>query len=53
MIGTPGTGAIGTLVERTSRFVMLLHLPNGQTSEQVLAAIQETLPALPDHCDGP
>lgn len=49
IIGTPGTGAIGTLVERSSRFVMLLHLPNGHTGEQVLAAIQETLPALPAH----
>lgn len=47
IIGTPGTGAIGTLVERSSRFVMLLHLPNGHTGEQVLAAIQETLPTLP------
>jgi IS30 family transposase len=49
IIGTPGTGAIGTLVERSSRFVMLLHLPNGHTGEQVLAAIQETLPTLPAH----
>ncbi|WP_442542884.1 IS30 family transposase [Arthrobacter sp. KN11-1C] len=48
IIGTPGTGAIGTLVERTSRFVMLLHLPNGHTGEQVLAAIQDTLPTLPE-----
>jgi IS30 family transposase len=47
IIGTPGTGAIGTLVERSSRFVMLLHLPNGHTGEQVLAAIEETLPTLP------
>ncbi|MDQ0100379.1 IS30 family transposase [Arthrobacter bambusae] len=47
IIGNPGTGAIGTLVERTSRFVILLHLPNGHTGEQVLAAIQETLPTLP------
>ena len=47
IIGTPGTGAIGTLVERQSRFVMLLHLPNGHTGEQVLAAIEETLPTLP------
>jgi IS30 family transposase len=47
IIGTPGTGAIGTLVERTSRFVMLLHLPNGHTGEQVLEAIQESLPTLP------
>ncbi|MDQ0865799.1 IS30 family transposase [Arthrobacter globiformis] len=36
-------------MERTSRFVMLLHLPNGHTGEQVLAAIQETLPTLPAH----
>ncbi|CAN7220552.1 IS30 family transposase [Arthrobacter sp. LjRoot14] len=47
IIGTPGTGAIGTLVERRSRFVMLLHLPNGHTGEQVLAAIEENLPTLP------
>lgn len=47
IIGTPGIGAIGTLVERSSRFVMLLHLPNGHTGEQILTAIQETLPTLP------
>lgn len=47
IIGTPGAGAIGTLVERSSRFVMLLHLPNGHTGEQVLAAIEATLPTLP------
>ena len=30
---------IGTLVERSSRYVMLLHLPHGRTAEDVRAAL--------------
>ena len=48
IIGKEGKSAIGTLVERTSRFVMLLHLPNGHTAQDVAQAIQDTLPALPE-----
>lgn len=29
VVGKDGRTAVGTLVERTTRFVMLLHLPDG------------------------
>jgi transposase, IS30 family len=49
IIGKAGSSAIGTLVERTTRFVMLLHLPNGHGAVEVehamLAAIEQ-MPAL-------
>ena len=40
--------AVGTLVERSTRFVMLLHLPDGHTAEKVrdaMTAAVQTLPA--------
>jgi transposase, IS30 family len=46
IIGT-GTSAIGTLVERASRFVMLLHLPAGHGTAQVAAAMTEVMGTLP------
>jgi transposase, IS30 family len=33
IIGKGGRSAIGTLVERSSCYVMLLHLPHGRTAE--------------------
>jgi IS30 family transposase len=39
--------AIGTLVERSTRFVMLLHLPDGHGAEEVQAAMLETMSHLP------
>ena len=39
--------AIGTLVERTTRFVMLLHLPQGQNAFAVRDAITSTIGTLP------
>jgi len=39
--------AIGTVVERSTRFVMLLHLPDGHTAEAVQDAIVAKMAALP------
>jgi IS30 family transposase len=49
IIGKANASAIGTLVERTTGYIMLLHLPNGYKPEQfapVLAAKIKTLPKL-------
>ena len=48
--GTGNRSAIGTLVERTTRFTILLHLPDGHDAEHVHDAIiskMRSLPALP------
>ena len=49
IIGTGNKSAIGTLVERTTRFVMLLHLPNGYAAEHVAAAMRTKITTLPEH----
>jgi len=49
MGGTASNSAIGTLVERTTRFVMLLHLPDGHTAEAVQDAIIAKITELPEH----
>ena len=41
--------AIGTLVERHSRYVMLFPLPGGNTAESVRTALAETIQQLPEH----
>jgi IS30 family transposase len=41
--------AIGTLVERWSRYVMLFSLPEGNTAEAVRVALAETVQRLPEH----
>lgn len=41
--------AIGTLVERSTRFTILLPLPAGHGSEAVAAAMIEAMRELPDH----
>jgi IS30 family transposase len=47
IIGKGGKSAIGTLVERSSRYVMLLHLPHGRTAEDVRAALTRQVSKLP------
>jgi transposase, IS30 family len=42
-----GNSAIVTLVERSSRFVILIRLPNGRSSEAVLAALKRRVVTLP------
>ena len=49
IIGKDGNSAIGTLVERATRYVMLLHLPEGRTAQQVRDALVETVRTLPAH----
>ena len=48
IMGKNGKSAIGTLVERSTRFVMLLHLPNGHSPAQVEQAIIGATQKLPD-----
>ncbi|PVD04472.1 IS30 family transposase [Streptomyces sp. CS014] len=49
IIGKDNGSAIGTLVERATRYVMLVHLPDGRSAEQVRDALQETVQHLPAH----
>ena len=47
IIGKNGKSAIGTLVERTTRFVMLLHLPGAHGAEEVRDAMLSAMQGLP------
>lgn len=49
IIGARGASAIGTLVERSTRFTILLHLPGDHTADTVAAAMLEAMGKLPDH----
>ena len=42
-----GMSAVATLVERSSRFVLLVGLPNGHTADVVAAALADKMTALP------
>ena len=48
LMGKQGKSAIGTLVERSTRFVMLFPLTNGRTAEQVRVAMSEVIKTLPE-----
>ena len=48
-MGSACRSAIGTLVERTTRYVMLLHLPDGHTAEHVRVAMTAEILKLPEH----
>ena len=47
IIGARGTSAIITLVERTTRFVMLGALPHSRVSEQVTGVLTELMGRVP------
>jgi transposase, IS30 family len=47
IIGGNLKSAVGTLVERTSRFVLLLHLPGGREAHQVEQAMRQAIRTLP------
>jgi len=49
ILGPANRSAVGTLVERTTRFVILLHLPNGHDADQVAAAMIQEMSKLPAH----
>jgi IS30 family transposase len=48
IVGANNASAIGTLVERSTRFVMLIHLPRRRTAEEFYQALTPTIAALPD-----
>ena len=47
ILGTNNRSAVGTLVERTTRYVLLLHLPDGKGPEAVEAAMRKAIAPLP------
>jgi IS30 family transposase len=47
ILGAGGRSAVGTLVERTTRLVLLLHLPNGRSADNVDDAMRTAIAGLP------
>ena len=48
ILGEGGRSAVGTLVERSSRFVLLLHLRGDRSASAVDAAMRQAITTLPD-----
>jgi transposase, IS30 family len=48
IIGAKSRSAIGTLVDRSTRFLMLLHLPDNHGAEAVRDAVIDAMTGLPD-----
>jgi IS30 family transposase len=47
IMGKGGKSVVGTLVERTTGYVLLLHLPRGRSAEDVDAAMRRAIQKLP------
>lgn len=47
ILGKNGRSAVGTLVERATRYVVLLHLPDGRDAQSVDAAMRHAIAKLP------
>jgi len=47
IIGKAGRSAVGTLVERTTGYLFLLHLPDGKEADKVDAAMRRAVSKLP------
>ncbi len=52
IMGEANKSAIATLVERTTRYVMLVHLPDGHDAEAVRDGLIATIATLPAHLRG-
>lgn len=52
IVGPRSESAIVTLVERSTRYVMLGHLPGGHTAEEVRDVLVPLIQALPEHLRG-
>jgi transposase, IS30 family len=47
LVGRMSQSAIGTLVDRTSRYLKLVHLPDGHSAEQLWLALTEVMVRVP------
>ena len=47
IIGNAGASAVGALVERSTRFVLLLNLPNNDGAKAVEEAMRKAIATLP------
>jgi len=47
ILGKGGKSSVGTLVERSTRFVLLLHLPDGRSPALVASAMSKAIKTLP------
>ena len=52
IMGAANATAIGTLVERTTRYTLLVHLPGGHDAEHVRDQLIATITTLPGHLRG-
>lgn len=52
IVGPGSASAIVTLVERTTRYVLLGHLPGGHTAEEVRDVLTALIGTLPEHLRG-